>query len=230
LGLALAAAALALSAAAGAAADPPPAGDPKAAFDRAVGDLGLQTDVTPRAATAGPAGASGGGGRGLPFGRLLDLSLPRPVVYALAAIILLAVVAPEAMRLFSRLAARRRRARPEAPAADAAPAIDLGAALDDAEKLAASGRFGEAAHILLLRTIELIAKSRSLSVRPSMTGREVAALAGLSARQRRSVELLVERVEPAWFGGKPATESDWLECRGAHAALAAALSGQPAAA
>jgi hypothetical protein len=38
-----------------------------------------------------------------------------------------------------------------------------------------------------------------------------------------SLRVLIDKVEPAWFGLKGASEDDWLQCRAAHELLSGAL-------
>ncbi len=56
--------------------------------------------------------------------------------------------------------------------------------LDEADALAAKGRFAEAIHHLLLRSVEDIARRRPKLVRPALTSRELSASDGIPAARR----------------------------------------------
>jgi len=87
-----------------------------------------------------------------------------------------------AMWLAGRLAERSQQDR----IADGAvsPALDAGPLLD-AEALAEQGRFGEAIHLLLLRTFEVLARRMGSRLAPGMTAREALARLTLPAPAQR---------------------------------------------
>jgi hypothetical protein len=89
--------------------------------------------------------------------------------------------------------------------------------LQEADALAAEGRFAEAAHHLLFRSIEDISNRRPNLVRPALTSREIAS-ANAIPNQARSIFLgLVGLVERSLFGGRPVGELDWTSVRAAYA-------------
>jgi hypothetical protein len=81
----------------------------------------------------------------------------------------------------------------------------------DAERLAAEGRFGEAIHALLLRALARLSGGRGLA--PALTGREVLASAALGPRQREALEPLVLESERVHFARQPATAEDYARCQ-----------------
>ncbi|PQM28803.1 hypothetical protein CVO77_10305 [Sphingopyxis lindanitolerans] len=93
------------------------------------------------------------------------------------------------------------------------------ARLADADALAAAGRFAEAVHLLLYRSVDDIAGRRPGLVRPAMTSRELAAAADLPAVARRAFSRIARAVEISLFGGRSIDEQAWQECRGAYADL-----------
>jgi hypothetical protein len=110
-------------------------------------------------------------------------------------------------------------AAPSAPGAEA-PRVGR-APLEAAEALAAQGRFGEAIHVLLLRTLEALAARRGALAR-SATSREILRAAALGGEARSALEGLVVAVEVSHFGGAVPGEEDWRSCLGAfHRFLAA---------
>jgi hypothetical protein len=97
--------------------------------------------------------------------------------------------------------------------------------LADADRLAAEGRYDEAAHLLLVRSIEDIDQRWPNLVRPALTSRDIAAHEGLPQAARTTFAGLAQVVERSLFGGAPVGASDFAACRRAYAAFA--LPGQP---
>jgi hypothetical protein len=94
------------------------------------------------------------------------------------------------------------------------------ALLEDADRLAAEGRFEEAAHLILLRSIEDIQARQPGVVVPSLTSRDIGALAILSATARDTFSGIALAVEQSWFGGRPLGPGGFARCREAYAAFA----------
>jgi hypothetical protein len=99
----------------------------------------------------------------------------------------------------------------------AAPARAL---LKEADTLAAEGRFSEAAHLLLFRSIEDIESRRPKLVRPALTSRDIAGAPELPGEPRRAFSTIVMLVERSLFGGRRLDEPDWRECRTAYETFA----------
>ena len=121
--------------------------------------------------------------------------------------------------------ARRWRARRNAVGAPADWRPDGGAAralLAEADRLAQAGRFEEAIHLLLFRSIEDIAAKRPGAVRAALTSRDIVAAAPLSDAGRRAFGLITETVERHHFGGRPAGPDDFDRCRTQYQAFALA--------
>lgn len=120
----------------------------------------------------------------------------------------------------------RRSPRRIAAAAPAAP-VDLTPAperalalLADADRLASEGRYAEAVHLLLLRSVADIEALRPTTVRPSMTSREIAGLPVLPAPARAAFTRVAEVVERSFFGGRPVDADGYGQCRSAYEAFA----------
>lgn len=94
------------------------------------------------------------------------------------------------------------------------------ALLEDADALAAAGRFDEAAHLLLRRSIGHIAAARAEWVRPASTARELAGLAALPGAARQAFGVIAERVERSRYALHPLGPDDWQAARDAYAAFA----------
>lgn len=88
--------------------------------------------------------------------------------------------------------------------------------LEEADALAGAGRFADAIHHLLFRSIEDIASRRPRLVRPALTSRELAGSQGIPARARDLFAGIAALVERSLFGARPVSESDWLEAREAY--------------
>jgi hypothetical protein len=119
---------------------------------------------------------------------------------------------------------RRRRAisvepDPEAEeqwAPEAAPARSW---LREADALAAQGRYAEAVHHLLFRSIEDIGRRRPRLVRPALTSRELAAAEVLPPPARGLFARIAGLVERSLFGGRAVEADDWTTARAAYADL-----------
>jgi hypothetical protein len=99
--------------------------------------------------------------------------------------------------------------------------------LEEADALAREGRFAEAIHHLLFRSIEDIARRRPALVSPALTSRELSAAKGIPGRARELFSGIAQIVERSLFGGRPVREKDWRQARDAYAefALAGAWKG-----
>lgn len=104
-------------------------------------------------------------------------------------------------------------------APDAAAARDW---LAEAEALAAQGRFDEAVHHLLFRSVDDIARRRPALVRPSVTSRELAAAGEVPANARGLFGTIAAIVERGLFARRDIDEPDWIEARDAYAKFALA--------
>jgi hypothetical protein len=90
------------------------------------------------------------------------------------------------------------------------------ALLAEADRLAADGRFDEAAHLLLFRSIEDIEARRPRLVQPALTSRDIASAPDLPDEPRRAFQSIVLLVERSLFGGRPLARPDWERCRSAY--------------
>jgi hypothetical protein len=105
----------------------------------------------------------------------------------------------------------------EAWAPEAAPAR---AWLNEADAMARQGRFAEAVHHLLTRSIEDIARRRPRLVRPALTSRELAAATDIPPSARDLFAGIARLVEKSLFGGRPVSAEDWETARAAYADFA----------
>jgi hypothetical protein len=90
------------------------------------------------------------------------------------------------------------------------------ALLEEADRLAAAGKFDEAAHTLLYRSIEDIEERLPRSIRKAQTSREIAGLAALPQAVRAAFEPITRAVERSWFGGLKLSADDYQTCRKAY--------------
>lgn len=96
------------------------------------------------------------------------------------------------------------------------------ALLEDADRLAADGRFDEATHLLLQRSVGHISAARPDWVEPSSTARELAALPALPDAARAAFGVIAERVERSLFALRALERADWEAARAAYAEFALA--------
>lgn len=154
-----------------------------------------------------------------PLGRALGVSWPvlEKVLIALAllgAAFLLwrLVIAP--------LLALRRRPKPE-PEPEWAPRhAHAVALLADADRLAGEGRYGEAARLLLQRSVHHIAEAQPHWLQPATTAREIATLPRLPERARQAFGVIAARVERSLFALRDLDAGDWQAARAAYADFA----------
>lgn len=139
--------------------------------------------------------------------------------YLLAAIILIAILAGLYM-VFGESLSWRGRQKPAAPALDTSYAPRLQpkpkqaqALLSDAEALAAQGRFAEAVHLLLFRSISDIQEQGQSVIEKSLTAREIGALEDLPKVIRDGLSPIIAIVERSFFGGQSVGEHQWQEAR-----------------
>ncbi|MGX7951619.1 hypothetical protein ACWPM1_03545 [Tsuneonella sp. HG249] len=157
-----------------------------------------------------------------PLGRALGLSWP---VFKW---VLLAIGVGAALLLLWRMLAPALGWRPrpgEAGAEEADWTPDAGAALallEDADRLAADGRYDEATHLLLQRSIGQIADVRPDLVEPATTARELSALSALTDSARAAFGTIATRVERSLFALRSLDRDDWQAARAAYAEFALA--------
>jgi hypothetical protein len=94
------------------------------------------------------------------------------------------------------------------------------ALLADAEALAAQGRYAEAVHLLLQRSLEDIQRHRPRLLRPALTSREIAGSDWMPAIVRNAFAAMAAPVERSLFGGRNLALRDWEEARAAYGEFA----------
>jgi hypothetical protein len=94
------------------------------------------------------------------------------------------------------------------------------ALLDEADGLAQAGRFDEAIHLLLFRSIDDLTGHRPGLVRPALTSRDIARLDALPRDAASAFERIAQAVERSFFGGRTAGEEDFKKARGDYEAFA----------
>lgn len=85
--------------------------------------------------------------------------------------------------------------------------------LGDVDDLAAQGRYEEAIHTLLLRSISDIRKNRPKAVPKAMTSREISHISILSDLARQAFRNIGDRVERSYFGGRKLSKEDFERSR-----------------
>lgn len=198
-------------------------GDPAAAGERAraiLADPRYQTRLPQHEDpkdlsedTAPPSFGRGGHGFNLPPAAVpvigAGAELTRIVFIVLAVAVAVLIVAWLVQTLVRKMAGERQGAEGEAEAesGEAAPVRELD--VEDANRLAAEGRFGEAIHALLLATIQHFAARARMEIQPSRTSRELVRLLPLTGDSRPRFNELVMAVERTLFGGEPAGAEDF---------------------
>jgi hypothetical protein len=100
---------------------------------------------------------------------------------------------------------------------DPAEALSL---LEDADRLAAEGKFDEATYLLLRRSVQQIQAARPDWVRRASTAREIAGIAALPDKARTAFATIAARVERSLFALRQLDAGDWQAARTAYAEFA----------
>jgi hypothetical protein len=87
------------------------------------------------------------------------------------------------------------------------------ALLEEADALAKSGRFDEALHLLLFRSIDDLTGRRPGVVRPALTARDIGALEVIPPAPREAFGRIAAAVERSFFGGRRAGEGEFQQAR-----------------
>ncbi len=160
---------------------------------------------------------------GRALARFFEWSAPagKPLLW-IAVVLLALVLLYHFVPAFARLVDALRRRRGDAPAPDPVGTAEAGAAralLAEADALAAAGRYAEAVHLLLFRSVEDIAGRRPGLVRPATTSRALAGARDLPGAARDAFGRIARAVEISLFGGRPIDAAAWEQCRTAYAEL-----------
>lgn len=124
------------------------------------------------------------------------------------------------IRLFAPLLTGRKGGKPKdeelwTPEEDEALAL-----LEEADRLAREGRFDEATHLLLKRSVSQIAAARPNLVEPSSTARELSTDPRLPEAARAAFTVIAGRVERSLFALARLDHDDWTAAREAYAQFA----------
>lgn len=155
-----------------------------------------------------------------PLGKLLGLSWPvlQWILIGLAVLFVLALL----YRSFGHLLRLRKPATAEVESEwipDRGQAVAL---LDEADRLAASGEYEAATHLLLQRSVYHIETARPGLLPPASTAREIATHPQLPERARLAFSTIAARVERSLFALRRLDLADWQQARAAYADFALA--------
>lgn len=158
-----------------------------------------------------------------PLARLIGANA-RSIEYVLIGLAAIGLLWAAVAWLMPLVRARQATPPPAAWAPNTAAALAL---LEDADALAAQGRYGEAARLLLQRSVGEIAATRPDWLAPSSTAREIAASPGLPWAARQAFGVIAREVERSLFALTGLVREDWERARAAYAEFALAdLRGQ----
>ena len=154
-----------------------------------------------------------------PLGELFGNSWPiiQNILIALGVVLALVVL----WALLSPLVEKWMNRRAGQQVTDWAPGREAAAALlEDADRLADEGRFAEAVHLLLQRSVHHIRQARPDWLLPASTAREIAAFPMLPIRAKSAFAAISGRVEKSMFALRGLDENDWQVARAAYAEFA----------
>lgn len=92
--------------------------------------------------------------------------------------------------------------------------------LDDADRLAGEGRFAEAVHLLLFRSIADLEEHLPGHVKRSQTSREIEILTAMPPEPKSGFEQIRQMVETSFFGGRGVDADAYAKARKAYEAFA----------
>jgi len=161
-----------------------------------------------------------------PLGKLIGLNatLLMWIVIGLTALLVLYII----WRLVEPLILAPRKPKPEAEPEWVPDREEAIALLEDADRLAAAGKFGEAVHLLLKRSVRHIADARPEWLLPASTAREIALMPMLSQAARQAFGAIATRVERSVFAMRELDATDWQAAREAYAKFALERFGEAA--
>ena len=120
-------------------------------------------------------------------------------------------------RSLGRMRAQKESETEEDWAPQASVAIGL---LAEADQLATQGRYAEAVHLLLGRSIEDIGRRRPQLLKPALTARDIAQSPDLPKAARGAFTTIANVVELSHFGRRPVDANGWQQCRDAYSRFA----------
>lgn len=138
----------------------------------------------------------------------------------------LAIIAAAVLFLIVREVANLRRPGRRGAAKRAAPVdwrpepLKAKALLEDADRLAAAGRFEEAVHLLLHRSVDDLRSRRPDLVRPALTSRDIARIEAVPPTPREAFGRIAKAVERSFFGGGRIAAEEFAACRRAYEVFA----------
>ncbi|KAJ8138854.1 hypothetical protein OY671_007933, partial [Metschnikowia pulcherrima] len=112
--------------------------------------------------------------------------------------------------------------RPREAAAETGWTPDSAAAIassEEADRSAAEGRYGEAAHLSLQRSVHHIAAARPEWSTPSTTSREIGAIAASPVAAKQAFGVIAREVERSSFASRGLSAEDWSRAREAYARM-----------
>lgn len=131
----------------------------------------------------------------------------------------------DSLPIFSR--SRRIVAR-EAMHPTSSPSSRMEDAQIEADDLARQGHYGEAMHVLLLKSLAEIRTRLGVSFAASLTSREIVRRVQLPLTGRGALAAIVQSVERTYYGGRPASREDYAGCREEFDMLKRSLAAVPA--
>lgn len=145
---------------------------------------------------------------------------------ALILALILFVVMREVAQRWGLISFRKKPAKAPEPVPAFRPSASRARALlEEADRLAAEGRYSEAVRVLLHRSIEDIERAYPITIGPAATSREIARLEPLSQNGRDVFGRIAQAVETSLFGGRPLDAQRFAECRAAYSSFALGRNG-----
>jgi hypothetical protein len=116
----------------------------------------------------------------------------------------------------------------EATGSLSSPSSRMDEAQLEADDLAGQGHYGEAMHVLLLKSLAEIRTRLGVSFAASLTSREIVRRVQLPQTGGNALAAIVQSVERTYYGGRPASREDYAGCRDEFDMLKRSLAAGPA--
>ena len=85
--------------------------------------------------------------------------------------------------------------------------------MEEADRLARKGKYGEAVHVLLLHCLDDLRLRLDIALAPSLTSREILERLHLTEGAKSALARIVTMAELNHFGGRAASEAAYQACR-----------------
>ena len=150
-------------------------------------------------------------------------TIARALLFCSLAAIVIVILKTWRDNLWSSSRARRFEQSVDENAPAAGVITRMGKAQVEADELARQGKFAEAMHTILLRSVDELRHQLSVSIAVSLTSREILRHVKLPSEGHDLFADIINRVEISYFGGRCPAVDDYRACRSSFDSLTGVL-------